>query len=130
MLVDTSGFLCLFDKSESRHAEAAKQYDADAEHLTHNYVLAEFIPLCQRQGLNRAAALMFASDLVDSPEVEVVWVDQILHEAALALLRNRIDKTYSLCDAVSFLLMRKRGIMQALTTDRHFQQEGFIRLLI
>ena len=39
------------------------------------------------------------------------------------------DKTYSLCDAVSFLLMRERGITEALTTDRHFEQEGFVRLL-
>jgi len=45
------------------------------------------------------------------------------------LLQNRQDKTYSLCDAVSFLLMRERKITEALTTDIHFEQEGFIRLL-
>ena len=39
------------------------------------------------------------------------------------------DKTYSLCDAVSFVLMRGRGMTDALTTDRHFEQEGFRRLL-
>jgi predicted nucleic acid-binding protein len=32
-------------------------------------------------------------------------------------------------DAVSFLLMRKLGINEALTTDLHFEQEGFVRLL-
>jgi predicted nucleic acid-binding protein len=30
---------------------------------------------------------------------------------------------------VSFLLMRQYGIRDALTTDRHFEQEGFNRLL-
>ena len=41
----------------------------------------------------------------------------------------RFDKNYSLCDAVSFILMRRRGLYEALTTDHHFEQEGFRRLL-
>jgi uncharacterized protein len=45
------------------------------------------------------------------------------------LLERRPDKSYSLCDAVSFILMRRRGITEALTTDRHFEQEGLRRLL-
>lgn len=47
----------------------------------------------------------------------------------MTLLDHRSDKTYSLCDAVSFVLMHERGILEALTTDKHFVQEGFIRLL-
>ena len=56
-------------------------------------------------------------------------MDEGLHRAALALLRARLDKTYSLCDAVSFVVMRQYGINEGLTTDRHFEQEGFVRLL-
>jgi predicted nucleic acid-binding protein len=93
-------------------------------------VLAEFVPLCQARGLNRAGALSFAVDLLDNPHVEVVWVDEDLHRAALALLQARLDKTYSLCDAVSFLLMEQRGFTEALTTDHHFEQAGFRRLLV
>lgn len=52
-----------------------------------------------------------------------------MHTTAFALLQDRLDKTYSLCDAVSFVLMNERGITEALTTDRHFEQEGFVRLL-
>jgi len=44
-------------------------------------------------------------------------------------LTLRLDKTYSLCDSVSFVIMRQRQITEALTTDKHFEQEGFIRLL-
>jgi len=45
------------------------------------------------------------------------------------LLRARPDKNYSLCDAMSFLAMGQHGITEALTTDHHFEQEGFKRLL-
>jgi uncharacterized protein len=47
----------------------------------------------------------------------------------MELLGNRLDKNYSLCDAVSFILMREHRINEALTTDKHFVQEGFVRLL-
>jgi predicted nucleic acid-binding protein len=104
-------------------------FDAATMKLTHSYVLAEFVPLCQARGLNRAGALAFAADMLDNPQVELVWVDEFLHRAALSLLESRLDKTYSLCDAVSFVLMREYGITEALTTDHHFEQEGFVRLL-
>lgn len=66
---------------------------------------------------------------MDDPEIQVFWVDPDLHRAALRLLHSQLDKTYSPCDAVSFLLMRADGITEALTTDRHFEQAGFFRLL-
>lgn len=44
-------------------------------------------------------------------------------------LQARPDKNYSLCDAVSFMVMGQRGMTDALTTDHHFEQEGFTRLL-
>ena len=67
--------------------------------------------------------------LLKSPEIETVWIDRVVHNEAMALLRQRQDKTYSLCDAVSFVLMRQRAIIDALTTDHHFEQEGLRRLL-
>ena len=66
---------------------------------------------------------------VEHPVVEVVWVNDALHREAVQLLETRLDKRYSLCDAVSFVLRRQRGLSEALTTDQHFQQEGFRRLL-
>jgi len=72
---------------------------------------------------------MFVAALLNNPDIEVVWVDEALHREAMALLLARLDKTYTLCDAVSFVLMRRRSLSEALTTDRHFAQEGFHRLL-
>ena len=92
-------------------------------------MLAEFVPLTHVRGLNREKSLHFLQDLVLLPRIEVVWIDDKRHQEAMNLLNHRLDKTYSLCDAVSFVLMRERQINEALTTDKHFAQEGFVRLL-
>jgi len=130
MLLDTSGLLCFFDTTDNRYQQAVHLVESADVLVTHAYVLAEFVPLCQTRGLNRSKALDFAAALFDNSLVEIVWVEEVLHRAAHALLQARLDKTYSLCGAVSFVLMRERGITDALTTDKHFEQEGFVRLLV
>lgn len=129
MLLDTSGLMCLFDLRDFRHADALTLYDAANTRLTHNYVFAELVALTHARGAPRGAALDFVLALHADPEVEVVWVDERLHAQALNLLRERHDKEWSLCDAVSILLMQRHGLTDALTTDRHFEQAGFRRLL-
>lgn len=129
MLLDTSGLLCLHHAAEEYHAQARRAYEATRNCLTHGYILAEFVALAHARRIPRIAALSFIGDLLDNPDIDVVWVDEYLHREAMALLVMRADKTYSLCDAVSFVLMQRRGLVEALTTDHHFEQEGFIRLL-
>jgi len=129
LFLDTSGLLCLFDEADSRHDEAAQFFRQAKRLLTTNYVLAEFVPLAQTRRLKRDDSLNFLIELCKLPRLELVWIDENLHNRAINLLKNRLDKTYSLCDAVSFVTMRERGILEALTTDKHFEQEGFIKLL-
>lgn len=129
MLLDTSGLLCYYDAADSRHEDAVTFFGSATLKVTHSYVIAEFVALGQARGLNRGGLLVFLAELLGNPWVEVVWVDENLNDDALALLGQRLDKTYSLCDAVSFVLMAERGLTEALTTDRHFEQEGFQRLL-
>lgn len=129
MLLDTSGLLCLLHRSEPFHQRALALYRAARLRLTHSYIVAEFVALANARGLPRPAALAFLLDLLESPDIEMVWVDEPLSREALALLSERADKSYSLCDAVSFVLMRRHNLREALTTDRHFEQEGFRRFL-
>lgn len=129
MLLDTSGLLCLHHEAEPSHPEARRAYYAAHVRLTHDYVLAEFVALAQARRLPRQASLEFVADLTANPDIETVWVDESLYQKAMVLLQARLDKTYSLCDAVSFVLMRQRKISEALTTDHHFEQEGFRKLL-
>lgn len=130
MLLDTSGLLCYLHQNEPQHQEAVQLLNnASQRSLTHSYVLAELVALALIRRFPRPAVLAFVMDLLDNPDVQTVWVDEQLHQEAMKLLMDRLDKTYSLCDAVSFVLMRRCGVTEALTTDRHFEQEGFVRLL-
>lgn len=129
MLLDTSGLMSLVDKRAAQHAVASHYYQTARTRLTSSYVLAEFVALTHVRGLSRRETLAFSLELLQDPGVEIVWVAEPLHQQALDLLFARRDKTYSLYDAVSFVLMRERSINEALTTDKHFEQEGFQRLL-
>ncbi len=75
------------------------------------------------------AITKYIYDTIATPSVEVVWVDEFTPELGMLLLQQRQDKRYSLCDAISFEIMRQRTEYLALTTDHHFEQEGFVRLL-
>jgi uncharacterized protein len=129
MLLDTSGFLCLHYKTEPLHTKACTEYKKSITRLTHSYIISEYVALANARRFPREFVLDFVVDLLDNPDIETVWIDEQLHRAAVELLTLRQDKTYSLCDSVSFVLMQQRGITEALTTDRHFEQEGFTRLL-
>ena len=44
--------------------------------------------------------------------------------------RSRRDKEWSLTDCISFVVMEDEGLREALTGDRHFEQAGFVALLV
>lgn len=129
MLIDTSGFLCILDKRDFRHPRAAEYFISARSRLTHNYVLAELVALAESRNFSREITLDFLSDMFEDPQTEIIWVTENLTERAIIFLRKRNDKEWSLCDAVSFLLMKEYGISEALTTDHHFEQAGYVKLL-
>jgi predicted nucleic acid-binding protein len=77
----------------------------------------------------RPTMVAFINGLKTSPYVEVVHVDAVQDGEAWQLLQTRLDKEWSLVDCASFVLMQRRGILEALTSDHHFEQAGFVRLL-
>ena len=47
----------------------------------------------------------------------------------MQMMAARKDKDWSLTDCISFVVMHERGLPDALTTDKHFEQAGFRALL-
>ena len=70
-----------------------------------------------------------AGDSVDailaSSAIRVIPQSRESFLTGLQLFRARPDKGYSLVDCISMQTMRREGLMEALTNDRHFEQEGF-----
>jgi predicted nucleic acid-binding protein len=62
------------------------------------------------------------------PSCEVIQASRDLFDRALTLYHRHADKDWSLTDCTSFVVMRDRGITEALTGDKHFEQAGFVPL--
>ena len=127
--VDTSAFLALLVRSDRSHSDARRGFDrlraARAILVTTSYVLLETCALLQRR-IGMEALADFRREFV--PCLEVVWVDADLHERGLDIVVERGTRDLSLVDAVSFEVMRERGLGAAFAYDRHFEDEGFERV--
>jgi predicted nucleic acid-binding protein len=93
-------------------------------------VLTELLnALCGRGEYLRQAGLSIVDGLQQNKNIEIIPQTPQLFAEALAFYRQRKDKSYSLTDCASMLIMRHQNIRNVLTFDRHFQQEGFNALL-
>jgi predicted nucleic acid-binding protein len=78
---------------------------------------------------HRAQAVAMLASIEEDPRFEVVPLTEDLYSDGMTLFSSRADKAWSLTDCLSFVVMRRRGITSALTTDQHFRQAGFEALL-
>jgi predicted nucleic acid-binding protein len=78
----------------------------------------------------RNAAIELMDSLEEDPNVEIIPISEEIYRRAFQLYRERPDKEWGLTDCISFVVMKDRGLMNALTTDEHFKQAGFNALLL
>ncbi len=134
LLVDTSGWASFFTKTEPTHPQALQRlgiaHQQNDRIITTNYILAELIALLHSP-LRQPRARIFAilNTIKTAPYIQILHITEEVDSAAWTLCQNRSDKPWSLVDCTSFVIMEQLNIQQALTTDRHFEQAGFVRLL-
>jgi predicted nucleic acid-binding protein len=127
VFADTFYWVALTNPEDSGHAEALA-FDsalADAMVVTTDEVLTEFATFYAGNPWLRRRAAVTVRHLIESSDVRVVSQSRAGFLAGLSLFEARPDKGYSFTDCISMRTMRQEGIVEVLTNDRHFEQEGF-----
>lgn len=93
-------------------------------------VLTEFLASVSRaRPETRLRAVATVRDIIAAPNITLIEQSHDLFTRGLELYAGRPDKRYSLTDCISMTVMRDQNITEALTHDRDFENEGFVRLI-
>jgi uncharacterized protein len=132
VFADTLYWQALANPRDQWHdrATAVSRSMAPVRIITTDEVLIEFLAAFCRMGAYwRAKAAQLVRRVLDDPNVQVVAQSRTTLLAGLELYESRRDKAYSPTDCISMQTMRRQAVMEVLTHDKHFAQEGFTILL-
>jgi predicted nucleic acid-binding protein len=129
VFADTSYYLALVNPDDPEHARAVRWGRRQRPAV----VVSEFVLLELGNSMSRGPdrdVFLRLLDLVRNDEhTRVIAASTELFERARRLYARRPDQSWSLTDCSSFDVMTTLNITDALTTDHHFEQAGFVRLL-
>jgi uncharacterized protein len=130
IFLDASFWINCRDERESSHSLArrivADLFSKKAQFVTTLPIVCEVHAYFARNTSVRETIL---KELCENP---VVTVEEISHQdqkEAFKLLRRHRDKNYSLCDAISFVVMQRLGLTRVLAFDDHFRQFGEFEMI-
>jgi len=123
--IDASFWIALRARTAPEHPTAValgRRLAAERTFLAcTDLVFAEVHAYFSRMRLLREQVI---SDFWDNRIVRFQEVNYQDKTSAVELLRQQKDKTYSYCDAISFMVMRRVKIRRAASFDIHFRQFG------
>lgn len=133
VLMDTS-FIIALENTRDPYHEIAARLDRDLnaraiEYVSHWAVLLEIGDGYARRNRRRRGEQLLAN-FDEYAQYRICPINDNLFLSAKALYMSRPDKEWGLTDCVSFVLMEREGIKEALTADPHFRQAGFVPLLL
>ena len=130
VFLDASFWIVYRDDEEAAHSLAVRIMNNLLRHrtpfVTTLPVVCEIHAYFTRDLLQRESVLR---DFFTNP---LITIEEILRQdqkAALEILQIHRDKTYSLCDALSFMVMRRTNLKRAVTFDNHFKQFGEFEII-
>jgi predicted nucleic acid-binding protein len=132
---DASAFVALGNADDDLHEQAVQASDTLARQkariLTTSAVLTEVANTFSRSDWRPVAHQLVESvrQSVVMGVAKVIHVDEALWDRGWALFVERPDKHWGLTDCISFVVMQDQCITRAFSSDRHFEQAGFERLM-
>jgi predicted nucleic acid-binding protein len=129
VFADTSFYVAVLSPRDAYHASAeSSAHTIRGRVITTEYVLLEVATFFSAMK-NRATFLELLRVLRNDPETKLLPSSADLWQRGLSLFAERMDKDWSLTDCISFVVMQDLELREALTTDHHFEQAGFVALL-
>lgn len=122
--VDTSFFVAILSKRDQWHREALRAANTGDEYVTSSLVINETISLLQGRG-SFSQALIFLRDSRSNKNLEIVYPDPVVQAYSWDRYGEWGATGANAVDCVSFAIMQRNRIREALTFDRHFELAGF-----
>jgi uncharacterized protein len=129
-LIDTSFVIAFVNEKDEDHDKAI---ELSIEFNKKPLIVTDTVLLEIGNSLSRRfkkECIETINGFFDSEEVEVIRLDETLFDKAFEIYKTHADKTWGLVDCISFVVMKERGIKDALTSDKHFVQAGFNALML
>jgi predicted nucleic acid-binding protein len=127
---DTSGFFALLNSDDAAHDRVSTWLGESKPHrpVTTEWVIGETLTLLVARRKPHLVG-RFLDSIANSESMLVANPDEMLLGEAKDFIRKHAPMGFSFTDCISFCLMKERRIKEALTTDSHFRQAGFVPLL-
>ena len=120
----------MLSPTDKAHAKAAAFTSPfTGQLLTTGWVLTELADALASTPRGRAEFFSTLNDLQADHDARIISYGDALMEEGIRLYSQRLDKKWSLTDCISFVVMQREGLSEALTGDHHFEQAGFVALL-
>ncbi|GAC1400584.1 MAG: PIN domain-containing protein [Pyrinomonadaceae bacterium] len=132
IFVDINYWIAIINSNDQWHSRAVERRKSLVEVylMTTEMVLTETLNHFAEHGTEarkRVAAVV--ERILARRDIETIKQTSNAFLSGFDFYKSRFDKGYSLTDCVSMNIMRERKIVEVLTRDIHFKQEGFIILL-
>ena len=131
IFLDTGFLFALVSTKDDHHARVVEAFQTfkdvrlSDQLLTTNHVVAETITLARRIGHEEASKL--GDRLYGEKLARIHWTTPDEERTAFDYFKRHSDQAYSFVDCLSFVVMEKLGIHEALAVDSDFTHRFIAR---
>ncbi len=132
VFVDTAAWIALINSRDALHGRALQVMAALARDKT-QWITTEFVLLEVADALCaphlRPVTIAFIESARRRHDLRILPLSDGLLQSGWELYASRPDKDWGLTDCLSFAAMSRENLTRAFSSDAHFAQAGFQKLL-